>query len=416
MKGKKSKTVKAAFAAAAASMTLAPIAASAHEHTIAVRQDPGSSYYGLEYYLAQHRIAGMLVEDRSCVTLSEFLTDPSQYRRDATYETLMSLYNSSAFSRQLMVDAAEQDVQVCDMNLGDTIAGVHIPSQNKIGLDFSRNDSIYTNMAYIAHEFAHYTQFLNGGEYFDANRSVFENQRAILAMETAAPVAEFIAILLAEENGDSRADQAFERQSYEGRLYRTFKRNYRDALRDGATRDEAINSAAQQAWVSMFNDQHKLDHYNNALIAFTLVNIGRINPVTAAVYTDPNLDQTIRGAGQLADGIDFARASAMPENREMFGNNSRMRQVFDALEWYRQSRIYGSDHEYVIALRDYHRANGNRYIDADFTEATRRIQRGETPVDAVRRSVQRTPRAEASQLTDRPYITNSISVTYRPNR
>ena len=409
-KANQTKRLKAIFAAAAASMTITAAPATAGNHSLPIDQ---SVYSQSGDTLAQEkRMSGILINERSCLTLSEFLNAPHNYLSAPSHETLTRLFNSSAFSRDLMQDAANQDVKVCDMELDETIAGVHIPSQNKIGLDFNRRDSIYSNMAYMAHEFAHYTQFLNGSEYFDANRSIYDNQRVILAMETAAPVAELIAIFYAEQNGEASGRRAFPSYTHQYDLYKDFKRDYRRQINAGAPHGQAINTAAQNAWVDAFDDQHKLDHYNNILLAFTLLNISQIEPHIAAQYTDPNLKDSIRGAGQLSENTDFANPDVMPSGDDLFGRNDRMQKIFEAVEWYRQSRIYGADNAYVVALQDSLRANGNRYVDVNFDEAAQKIRNGTTPERAISSSVDRAP-SRMVENYDPHYAITSISITYR---
>lgn len=411
---KKLKRLTAIFAAASAA-TMVPTAAQAQDHSLVV--DQSTPVVEITTLAGQKRMSGMIVEERSCLSLNDFLQSTGDYRRAPSYDTLRHLYNSSAFSRQLMQDAAAQDVKVCDMRLDDTLAGVHIPSQNKIGIDFSRRDSVSRNMVYIAHEFAHYTQFLNGSEYFEANRSIYDNQRVILAMETAAPVAELIALYYADKNGEASLRDAYPSRSAQYKWYRHFKKDVKRQMRAGYSEDAAINIAAAKVWKEVFEDQHKLDHYNNALIAFTLLNIHKIEPHIAANYEDPNLNASIRGAGKLSDTLDFANPNAMPSGDELVGKNKRMRQVLEAVEWYRQSRIYGAANSYVMAERNRLRAAGNEYVDADFAEAARKIRRGTTPERAVAGSVRDMPSYMAgNENIDRNYIMPNVSVTYRtPN-
>ncbi len=409
MKKSKSKRLKAVFAAAAASMMVTSMPAGAHIHSMPFQ---GQQFVNDNGDPGVIRIAGMRIDQRSCLSLDDFLADTSNHRRAPSYETLTELYNSSAFSRNLMRDAADQNVQVCDMGLPNNIAGVHIPHLNKVGLDFKRNTSTHLNMVYMAHEFAHYTQFLNGSDYFDPNRTMYENQRVLLAMETAAPVAELIAMFLAEENGDRRASSAFPHRSEESRWYRAFKLEYRSQIRAGVTHDDALNAAANKVWINTFDDQDKLDHYNNALLGFTLVNMHLLKPSVAANYSDPDLAAAVRGAGQLSDTVDFTNLDTMPSGEALFGRNDRMQRIFEAMEWYRQSKIYGADNEWVIWQQNNLRANGNRYVDADFDEALRDIRKGKRADRAIADSVSRQRNSfEASDIST--FHTPNISVTYK---
>lgn len=406
----KSKSLKVIFAGASASLMVMGMPATGHVHNIPVERSQISND-NHAMFAAAKRIGGLVIEDRSCLTLSSFLDAPAEYKRAPSYKTLTELYNSSAFSRKLMRDAADQGVEVCDMNLDERIGGVHIPSLNKIGIDFSRKDSLHLNMVYMAHEFAHYTQFLNGNVYFDANRNVYENQQAILSMETAAPVAEIIAMFMAEQNGDRSAAKAFPRRSDEASRYRHFKKEYKKAIKAGAGHDAAINTAAHSVWIKTFDAQSKLDHYNNALLTFTLLKMGEIEPHIAANYLDPKLADTIRGSGRLSDKIDFTRNASMPQGDALFGKNTRMKKIFEAVEWYRQASIYGFNNEWVIWKKQDLRAKGNKYVDANFLQASMEIRKGKSAESAIAAAVER--RSFAENFQQSPYDLNKVSVTYR---
>ena len=375
--------VRAAFmAVAAASMTVTPVATYANDNNktainelvIATAKDG-----------KKKTLSGLSLTERSCVKLSDFIKSPKRYKKAPSYKLLNKMYTSSDFTHEMMVRASVTGVKVCDMKLPSNVGGVQLPGANKIGIDFRRNDPFTGEFTYLAHELAHDIQQARGGDYFQVNRNIYENQKMILSMEAAAYTAEMIAMFEATRNRTIRDRTPYKRGSDRYRPYRNFKKWYSEAQKSGLDHQAAINQAAQKTWLSVLENQDRLDLYNEKAIAFTLASMNDLKPAKAAYYTDKKLSERIRNVGRLTAKVDFTDAAKLPTTDKLFGRNDKMRDVFAAVDWYRESIIWpGSD--YVVSKQQSLYKTGNRYVMADFAKATADIKNGDKALSSIART------------------------------
>jgi len=339
--------------------------------------------------------------ERSCLSLKAFLDDPAAYQDEPGYESLMTISGSSSLSRQMLerVVKTAPEMRFCDMQLPPAVAAIY--NNGRIGVDFTRDRTKADFITSIVHEMAHHYQKLNGSDIFDVKRSLADNQRVMLAMETAAPVVELLALHDAHQAGEIDWRTDIPPNSSDYKQMTEFSDRYDTLITEGHEPDEALNKAAQHSWQDVLQEQFRLDFYNKKLIHYTLSDRMFLK-TRYADYKDPNIDQQISIAGQLTDKIDFTTPSEMPQNKDLFGDNDALRDLFSAVEWYRLSRMLEPEDPRLIKGKQQLIDSKNPYAKADFETATCKIFKGADVQDAFESSVKRIPPVRYTPLPHRP--------------
>lgn len=395
---KKHKTLLAAFASASMVVSTPVFAANPPSQPVAEAMAQNDN----QCYIPPHTEGGRIYRDRSCAKLSDFLKNPEEYNDAKMYASLMALYNSSAFGKEMLENAARDGYRICDMELSPTVAAVQMSDKNKIGVDYSREKSMARYVSHLIHELAHYYQHKNGTEYFNIKRTVVENQRAMLSMETAAPVTEVIGLFLAGQAGtiDWRKDLHPDSAKYHYLV--EFEERYDAEMHMHNDHNRALNEAAKEVWQTILQSQFRLDFYNSSAVRYAVIYLDNLNSSMGHPDTE-SVNKTIDRAGRMGANINFTSVDTMPSSDALFGESSNMRELFQAVEWHRQSRIWGKDNPHVQRNYQILVQNKNKYITVDINDAKCKLSQGMSMKDAFNPAV---PRNQAP-------IAN-LTVTYKP--
>lgn len=331
--------------------------------------------------------------ERSCLTFSDFMKDPEPYRYETSYPSLMVFYNSASLGREMMDFVAKTDpaLRLCDAALPRDVAARY--QNGKISVDYSRDSSVTYTASYILHEMAHHYQAENGAQYYDSRRSMAGNQRAMLAMETAARVAELLALFSAAQAGSLDWQEDLKEHSQLRWWMEDLTARYDEWKSEGHDHDQALNEAARYMWQEVFRSQSILNHYNSSLIRASLLNTPR-----HARHWDATVDQTVWKAGRVGDKIDFTRPADMPRGAALFGTNDDLRQIFEAVEWYRSSRMPRANRAAIRAHKNRLIAAGNRFINVDFKAVAAQIRQGEYVEQAFKSAIEQKNAVSAKAL------------------
>jgi len=326
---------------------------------------------------------GEVYKDRSCVLLTDFLASPDAYKGEKMHGTLTMLFNSSAMGRQMLTEAAAEGYRLCDMNLPPYVAAMHFKDDRKIGVDYSHEKSQLDYLTNVVHELGHfYQQSHFGVNHFALERSLYDNQRVMLAMETAAPVMEVIAVYEAGLAGSVNWRAAYMKNSIKRQLLENFDQEYNLSRSSGESHRAAINRAAASAWQAVLQDQYKLDFYNNRAARTTLMYSEFLRSDMTSYDRNAVIDQ-VNNAGRIGDTISFTSFDALPSTQRLFGKSDQTRQFFEAVEWYRISKIWGTDHPDVQARYDGLVTANNAFIQKDFEQVICKMKQGMNTRDAL---------------------------------
>lgn len=320
-------------------------------------------------------IYGRRYVPRSCLTFGDFMKDPEAHKEEASYPSLMAVFNSASMGREMMEFVARTDpgMKLCDMELSPLERAVY--AGDFIGIDYERHDNLTIHVTSLIHEMAHHYQEMNGTDYFNYRQSLADNQRAILAMETAAPVVELIALFEAKRAGTLDWQTGLPDYSNRYLMMQLFEAIYTKLTNTGYEEDVSLNATAGYLWQTTLQLQNILDGYNSSAVRFTLLTADRLRSYHFN-YEASTIEQTIEQSGNMGGRINFTRLDLMPPNDELFGSNEDMRQIFEAVEWYRSSRMLGADDPRVEAEKARLVEAGNRFINVDFDEVIKKLRRG----------------------------------------
>ena len=274
------------------------------------------------------------------------------------------------------------------MELSATVAAVHFNTIQKIGVDYSRRNNLTTYVSHLIHEFAHYYQSSNGVDYYDHRRTLAENQRAMLSMETAAPVTEVIGLFLAGQAGTIDWRQDLHPRSAKYHWLVQFEDRYNAEIQIHNNHDQALNEAAKDVWQTVLQNQSKLNFYNESAARYTILYMDNLRP-SMSRSRERSVNRTVNNAGRMGPNINFTSVEAMPDTEALFGTSDKMRQLFNAVEWHRQSRIWGADNPQVQRNYSILVERGNEFITADFNDVSCKISQGMSTRDAFNPNVER---------------------------
>jgi len=331
---------------------------------------------------------GNYYKENECVSLRAFLSNPESFKQQRNYAPLKAIYNSSAAGRDMLERAAKDGVKLCDMDLSDGMAGVHRHHKRQIGIDYAKRPEFASQVATIVHELAHHYQSHFDADYYNANRSLEQNQQTMLAMETTAPTVEVIILFLAGQKGTLNWRTEIPENFYLFKWLTKFEEEYYNHIGHYGDHDDAVNYAASQVWQDVLLTQSKLDYYNDYAARFTalsLNNMGNGNPEDV----QRDVENTVNNSGRIGDRIYFSRYENMPRGDALFGNNKDMKALHAALEWHRHAKLRGLEDPYVIHSRARLIAEGNSFLDVDFKRISCQLQQGEGTLVAFKNEAQR---------------------------
>ena len=335
---------------------------------------------------------GRFYNERECFEIKEILDDDALMDMPV-YQNLDIIRNIDGFGATVIERAIASGTRICNADLAPSVAGRYSGSENKISIDFEEAELIAKNLATMAHELWHSIQEDIDTENFYTTATLYENQQLVLSQEAAAEAFEVLIVFLAEQNGREGFIEGYSKFTNNRILMNAFIQAYDQNIADGALENEALLEATNAAYRTKFTIQSFLDHYNNNALRYTFNNVSLLKAPKGRNFSDD-----INKDGFLNDSFVFASYDDVPERSDLFGSNADLPEIFEAMEWYRQSIVFGEDDQRVIDLKDSIRASGNRFIDVDFSAVECSIRQGTLPEDAFRAQIDHSVTEEVTSL------------------
>ncbi|MBI3440644.1 MAG: hypothetical protein HY052_02380 [Proteobacteria bacterium] len=150
---------------------------------------------------------------------------------------------------------------------------------------------------------------------------------------------------------------------------RAIEAAYDSVMKGGGTRSEALAAAGIESFKAQFKDQSWLDFYNDQVLANYIPRLTQADfPFEHYGRTHYGLEEA-RKTGWISPEFNFtAKLDTLPVYADRFGDNKKMRQVFDYVELQCLLRCAGEQDPTYLEKLDHLRQDKNPYLGLDLKQ------------------------------------------------